>query len=104
MYRNPRRNRRLSAFLAVCYGFAGIIAGLMHDHQEPDSLPVPAAFAGRAADAHFGAVHDDSEHSSQHRCPAEGSPCAICKFLQEDSAGGRSGGGRYNALSRRRYR
>jgi hypothetical protein len=81
------QNRRISIVLAVCYGLAITVSGLLHDHGDGhDACCDPSAGAAAPHDCSADHPHhkgSPSRDPSPQRCPPHGGHCVVCQFLAQ---------------------
>jgi hypothetical protein len=84
------RNRILSILLAVCYGLAVTVSGLLHNHGDSCDGCRQNPSAAAQTEAQQSAHHDHLDQpgvplqqSVPQECPPDGPRCFVCQFLAQ---------------------
>jgi hypothetical protein len=78
----------MSVILAVCYGLAITIAGLFHEHGDAGGCCDAPGSKGAHSHCDDGTAEHQgtpSRQPSPGQAPADGSHCAVCKFLGQQT-------------------
>jgi hypothetical protein len=78
------RNRGISIGLAVCYGLAITVSGLLHDHGDGDACCHAVSGSAAHDHVHGNPAHDSDSHAPKppRQCPSDGH-CVVCQFLAQ---------------------